>query len=161
MKMFSVLLSFQDDFDSLRPLCYPQTDVFLLCFSVVSPTSFHNVLEKWLPEIRRHNPKTPILLIGTQCDLRTDVNVLIDLSKHEERPICEEEASMRASRINAVGYIECSALTQHNLKEVFDAVILTGLEYTKPPKSSKSLRRRLSRKEKIPPPPKRAQDTKT
>ncbi|XP_041469593.1 cell division control protein 42 homolog [Lytechinus variegatus] len=150
----------QDDFDSLRPLCYPQTDVFLLCFSVVSPTSFHNVLEKWLPELRRHNPKTPILLIGTQCDLRTDVNILIDLSKHQERPICEEEASMRASRINAVGYIECSALTQHNLKEVFDAVILTGLEYTKPPKSSKSLRRRLSRKEKIPPPPKRAQDTK-
>ncbi|XP_072170031.1 cell division control protein 42 homolog [Diadema setosum] len=138
----------QDDFDSLRPLCYPQTDVFLLCFSVVSPTSFHNVLEKWLPEIRQHNPKTPILLIGTQCDLRTDVNVLIDLAKHQERPICEEEAALRASRINAVKYIECSALTQHNLKEVFDDVILTGLEYTKPPKSSKSLRRKLSRKEK-------------
>ena len=30
----------QDDFDTLRPLCYANTDVFLLCFSVVSPSSF-------------------------------------------------------------------------------------------------------------------------
>ncbi|XP_033629881.1 cell division control protein 42 homolog [Asterias rubens] len=124
----------QDDFDSLRPLCYPQTDVFLLCFSVVSPTSFHNTLEKWLPEVRRHNPKTPIILVGTQCDLRTDVNVLIDLAKYHERPITEEEAIYRAERINAVSYVECSALTQHNLKDVFDTVILTALQFTGPPK---------------------------
>ncbi|XP_071515445.1 rho-related GTP-binding protein RhoU-like isoform X2 [Panulirus ornatus] len=65
----------QDDFDSLRPLCYPQTDVFLVCFSVVSPTSFHNVREKWLPELRQHNPGAPIVLVGTQSDLRTDVKV--------------------------------------------------------------------------------------
>ena len=33
----------QDDFDNLRPLVYPNTDVFLLCFSVVIPSSFHNI----------------------------------------------------------------------------------------------------------------------
>ena len=33
----------QDDFDNLRPLVYPNTDVFLLCFSVVLPSSFHNI----------------------------------------------------------------------------------------------------------------------
>lgn len=27
----------------LRPLSYPQTDVFLVCFSVVSPPSFENI----------------------------------------------------------------------------------------------------------------------
>lgn len=36
----------QEDYDRLRPLSYPQTDVFLVCFSVVSPSSFENVKEK-------------------------------------------------------------------------------------------------------------------
>ncbi len=36
----------QEDYDRLRPLSYPQTDVFLLCFSTVNPASFENVREK-------------------------------------------------------------------------------------------------------------------
>lgn len=41
----------QEDYDRLRPLSYPQTDVFLVCFSVTSPASFENVKEKWFPEV--------------------------------------------------------------------------------------------------------------
>ena len=62
----------QEDYDRLRPLSYPQTDVFLVCFSVVSPSSFENVKEKWVPEITHHCQKTPFLLVGTQIDLRDD-----------------------------------------------------------------------------------------
>ena len=47
----------QEDYDRLRPLSYPQTDVFLVCFSVVKPDSFENVKEKWIPEIRHHCPR--------------------------------------------------------------------------------------------------------
>ena len=36
----------QEDYERLRPLSYPQTDVFLICFSVVSPPSFDNVRAK-------------------------------------------------------------------------------------------------------------------
>ena len=36
----------QEDYDRLRPLSYPQTDVFLVCYSVVSPSSYENVKEK-------------------------------------------------------------------------------------------------------------------
>ena len=36
----------QEDYDRLRPLSYPQTDVFLVCFSVVNPASFENIREK-------------------------------------------------------------------------------------------------------------------
>jgi Ras family len=43
INLFFKLFTFQDDFDTLRPLVYPNTDVFLLCFSVVIPSSFHNV----------------------------------------------------------------------------------------------------------------------
>jgi len=41
----------------LRPLSYPQTDVFLLCFSIVSPPSFENIRTKWWPEIQHHCKK--------------------------------------------------------------------------------------------------------
>uniref|UniRef100_A0A8D0E986 Ras homolog family member U n=1 Tax=Salvator merianae TaxID=96440 RepID=A0A8D0E986_SALMN len=131
----------QDEFDKLRPLCYTNTDVFLLCFSVVSPSSFQNVNEKWVPEIRRHCPKAPIILVGTQSDLREDVKVLIELDKCKEKPVAEEAARLCAEEIKATSYIECSALTQKNLKEVFDAAIVAGIQYSDTqqlPKKSKS-----------------------
>lgn len=62
-----VRLSGQEDYDRLRPLSYPQTDVFLVCFSVVSPSSYENVREKWVPEITHHCAKTPFLLVSVLC----------------------------------------------------------------------------------------------
>ncbi|MBN3324079.1 RHOU protein, partial [Atractosteus spatula] len=119
----------QDEFDKLRPLCYTNADVFLLCFSVVSPSSFQNVTEKWVPEIRCHCPRAPLLLVGTQCDLREDVKVLIELAKYREKPVDEEAARTCAQEIKAVCYMECSALTQKNLKEVFDAAIVASIQH--------------------------------
>lgn len=51
----------QEDYDRLRPLSYPQTDVFLVCFSVVSPSSFENVKEKVSKIIRKmfHTSRRP------------------------------------------------------------------------------------------------------
>ncbi len=34
------------DYDRIRPLSYTGTDIFLVCFSVASPTSFSNVKSK-------------------------------------------------------------------------------------------------------------------
>ena len=48
----------QEDYDQLYPLSYPQTDVFLICFCLVSPASFENVHAKWYPEVRHHCPNT-------------------------------------------------------------------------------------------------------
>lgn len=40
----------QEDYDRLRPLSYPDTDVILMCFSIDSPDSLENIPEKWTPE---------------------------------------------------------------------------------------------------------------
>ncbi|KAH8028323.1 hypothetical protein HPB51_014979 [Rhipicephalus microplus] len=122
----------RDDFDSLRPLCYPNAAVLLLCFSVVCPTSFQNASQKWLPELRRHCPDAPIVLVGTQCDLRTDVKVLIELARYGEEPVPESAARHAAHRMGALAYVECSALTQKNLKEVFDTAIVAALRRNSP-----------------------------
>ncbi|KAF8777904.1 rho-related GTP-binding protein RhoU-like [Argiope bruennichi] len=121
----------QDDFDALRPLCYPHTDVFLLCFSVVYPTSFYNIFEKWIYEVRHYCPKVPIVLVGTQSDLRTDINVLIELAEYKEEPVSVQQAKHLAAKIGAVAYIECSAMTQRNLKEVFDTALMAALRTPK------------------------------
>lgn len=49
--------------------------------------------------------------------------MLIELSQYGERPVTEAEGKATARRIGAEAYIECSALTQHNLKEVFDVAV--------------------------------------
>lgn len=68
------------------------------------------------------------MLVGTQSDLRDDVRELIQLARYAERPVSEAQARETARNIGAVRYIECSALTQLNLKEVFDTAILAVLE---------------------------------
>jgi len=117
----------QEDYDRLRPLSYPQTDVFLVCFGVASPDSFDNVREKWVPEINHHCPKTPFLLVGTQMDLRDDLKRIQTLAKSKKKPVSFEMGERLAKELKAVKYVECSALTQQGLKDVFDEAIITAL----------------------------------
>lgn len=113
----------QEDYDRLRPLSYPQTDVFLVCFSVASPSSFENVVSKWYPEIKHHCPDAPMILVGTKIDLREDKETLNVLSEQGLSPIKREQGQKLANKIRAVKYLECSALTQRGLKLVFDEAV--------------------------------------
>ena len=112
----------QEDYDRLRPLSYPQTDVFLICFSLVSPPSFENVRTKWCPEIAHHAPNIPIILVGTKLDLREDPETVGKLRERKMQPIMYAQGNQMAKDIGAVRYLECSALTQKGLKGVFDEV---------------------------------------
>jgi small GTP-binding protein len=112
----------QEDYDRLRPLSYPQTDVFLVCFSVTSPASFENVREKWFPEVHHHCPGVPCLIVGTQTDLRDEAAVKEKLAKQRMTPVKKEDGERMAKELGAVKYVECSALTQYKLKDVFDEV---------------------------------------
>lgn len=118
----------QEDYDRLRPLSYPQTDVFLICFSVTSPASFENVREKWLPEVCHHCPGTPCIIVGTQIDLRDDPAVVEKLLRQRQAPITTELGERLARETGAIRYVECSALTQKGLKNVFDEAIVCALE---------------------------------
>jgi len=118
----------QEDYDRLRPLSYPQTDVFLVCFSVTSYASFENVSEKWIPEVKHHCPGVPIILVGTQEDLRDDPTVKEKLRRMKQEPISQLEGERKAKELGCVKYVECSALTQKGLKNVFDEAIVAALE---------------------------------
>jgi len=113
----------QEDYDRLRPLSYPQTDVFLICFSLVNPASFENVRAKWYPEVRHHCPGVPIILVGTKLDLREDKETIDKLKEKRLAPITYPQGLAMAKDVVAVKYMECSALTQKGLKTVFDEAI--------------------------------------
>lgn len=102
-----------EEYDTLRPLSYPGTDVFVICFSIVDKESFANVQKKWWPEIHDQSPDTPIILVGTKTDLR---------DKHEDS-VTQSEADEMAKSIKAKTFIECSSLTQHNLSKVFEHAV--------------------------------------
>jgi len=117
----------QEDYDRLRPLSYPQTDVFLVCFSVISQSSFENVKTKWVPEIQHHAPGVPILLIGTKSDLRKDQSTQTQLDKRDQSMVAEDKCTSMSKEVGAVKYLECSALTQEGLKQVFDDAIRAAM----------------------------------
>ncbi|XP_064841350.1 rho-related GTP-binding protein RhoG-like [Oncorhynchus masou masou] len=109
----------QEEYDRLRTLSYPQTNVFLICFSIASPPSFENIKHKWHPEVTHHCPNTPILLVGTKKDLRNDPEVLKKLKDQNQMTITQQQGTALARQIQAIKYLECSALNQDGIKEVF------------------------------------------
>ena len=66
----------QEDYDRLRPLSYPDTDVILMCFSIDSPDSLENIPEKWTPEVKHFCPLVPIILVGNK-----KVNIFNEIRK--------------------------------------------------------------------------------
>lgn len=117
----------QEYYDRLRLLCYPRTQVFIICFSLVNPASFLNVKEKWYPEVSHHCPEARIVLVGTKLDLRLDPEVIHRLEERRMQPITYLEGLALSEEIGAFKYIECSALNQMGLKAVFDTAITAAL----------------------------------
>ncbi|XP_049941534.1 cell division control protein 42 homolog [Schistocerca serialis cubense] len=117
----------QDALDPLRALCYPDADVFLVVFSVVAPATLRSVERRWAPEVRRHCPDAPLVLVGAQADRRRDARLLATLAAAGQAPVSAARAAQAARTIGAASYVETSALTQRDLKEAFDQAIVCAL----------------------------------
>lgn len=102
----------QEGYDRLRLLSYPQTDVVILCFSICSKDSLANIATKWLPEVKEHCPNKAIFLVGTKKDKRYD--------NPGAESVSEAEGQKQADTLGITKYLECSALTQEGLNEVFE-----------------------------------------
>ncbi|XP_071501883.1 ras-related protein Rac2-like [Diadema setosum] len=121
----------QEDYDRLRPLSYPQTDIFLVCYSITSHPSESNVSTKWIPELQHHAQGVPFILVGTKIDLRENPTPEELKKLKDKQPFKKEHGVQLAKKLGAVAYMECSALTQKGLKEVFEKAVMTVLD---PPK---------------------------
>jgi len=112
-----------DEYNALRPLSYPGTDVFLICFSIFSPESLENVVKKWVPEIQEHAPGTPMILVATKADLRGKPEAVASLKEHNQTPITYDQGEQLMREIGAKRYLECSAISQEGLSKVFEEAV--------------------------------------
>jgi len=120
------------------------TNVFVVAFSVIDPSSFTDIRRCWYSVLKRICPARPIILMGCEADLRVDENASRDLNILDKTPITKEMGEQLARRINAVKYVECpSNIDDMSLEKIFEEIVWTSLRY--PIKLNKKGKKRIQR----------------
>uniref|UniRef100_A0A8C7S3R6 Ras homolog family member F, filopodia associated n=1 Tax=Oncorhynchus mykiss TaxID=8022 RepID=A0A8C7S3R6_ONCMY len=102
-------ISGREDYDRLRPVSYPNANLVLICYDVICPSSYDNVLIKWYPEVHHFCHGVPIILVGCKTDLRKDKGLGKETVQGEETK----------KKIKAELYLECSAKYKENVEDIF------------------------------------------
>lgn len=106
----------------MRGFSYKDSEVFIVCFSVIDRESYDSVRGFWVPEIKNFmGRKVPIILVGLQTDSRVD----------SSEEISKAEGHVLAKEIGAERYIECSAITKAGVQDVFTNTVMSALKYRK------------------------------
>ncbi|KAL4780349.1 P-loop containing nucleoside triphosphate hydrolase protein [Aspergillus varians] len=114
----------QEEYDRLRPLSYPETDLLFVCFAIDCPASLENVVDKWYPEVLHFCPTTPIILVGLKSDLRNKRACIELLKTQGLTPVTPEQGKAVADRMNA-SYVECSSKEMRGVDSVFQLAVDT------------------------------------
>ena len=130
----------QEGFQKIRSYSYYGADLFIICHSVVEPTSFRNIRDKWIPEIRHICPDTPLVIVGLKADLRRDVELFSQLLEQNVVPMSADTAEASAASLGSLRYFECSAYTRENLKEIFDYAFEEALKRAPARKKKKTIK---------------------
>ncbi|KAI9526356.1 Rho- GTP-binding protein RhoN [Dissostichus eleginoides] len=115
-------------YDNVRPLAYPDSDAVLICFDISRPETLDSVLKKWQGETQEFCPNAKVVLVGCKLDMRTDLNVMRELSKHRLIPVTHEQGTTLARQIGAVAYTECtSKYSENSVRDVFHVTTLASV----------------------------------
>lgn len=136
----------QEEYDRLRPLSYPETDLLFVCFAIDCPNSLENVMDKvclssgqrkrqntnvilskWYPEVLHFLPNTPLILLGLKSDLRYKKTCIDLLRTQGLTPVTPEQGKAVAARMNA-RYMECSSKEMEGVEEIFDTAVCMAVE---------------------------------
>lgn len=140
-------------YDNVRPLAYPDSDAVLICFDISRPETLDSVLKKWQGETQEFCPNAKVVLVGCKLDMRTDINVLRELSKHRLIPVTHEQGTNLARQIGAVAYAECtSKYSENSVRDVFHVTTLSSVSSIHRPQLKRAgSRRGLKRVSQQPP----------
>ncbi|XP_029108041.1 rho-related GTP-binding protein RhoH-like [Scleropages formosus] len=110
-----------DSFRNIRPMSYQRADVVLLCYSVANRNSFASVQHRWIAEVRNHLPHVPVLVVATQTDQR-------EAGPYRACCMSSADGKRLARDIQARGYLECSALSNRGVQQVFECAVRTAVK---------------------------------
>ncbi|XP_072095299.1 rho-related BTB domain-containing protein 1 isoform X1 [Mobula birostris] len=116
-----------------RRFAYGRSDVVVLCFSIANPNSLNHVRTMWLPEIKHFCPRTPVVLVGCQLDLRyADLEAVNRARRPLARPIrpndiLPPEKGREVAKELGIPYYETSVFDQFGIKDVFDNAVRGAL----------------------------------
>ncbi|XP_076008016.1 rho-related GTP-binding protein RhoN-like [Genypterus blacodes] len=126
-------------YDNVRPLAYPDSDAVLICFDISRPETLDSVLKKWQGETQEFCPNAKVVLVGCKLDMRTDMNVMRELSKHRLIPVTHEQGTNLARQIGAVAYAECtSRYSENSVRDVFHVTTLASVSRVHRPQLKRS-----------------------
>ncbi|KAI9817678.1 MAG: Rho GTPase [Thelocarpon impressellum] len=137
----------QEEFDRLRSLSYDDTHAIMLCFSVDSKDSLENIESKWVGEIAENCAGVKLVLVALKCDLRekhTDEDdEAQNGTRREEKEMIDYQQGLEvARRIQALRYLECSAMRNRGVNEAFTEAARVALSVKGPTGGTKSKRDR-------------------
>ncbi|XP_053889881.1 rho-related BTB domain-containing protein 1 isoform X1 [Malaclemys terrapin pileata] len=116
-----------------RRFAYGRSDVVVLCFSIANPNSLNHVKTMWYQEIKHFCPRTPVVLVGCQLDLRyADLEAVNRARRPLARPIkrgdiLPPERGREVAKELGIPYYETSVFDQFGIKDVFDNAIRAAL----------------------------------
>ncbi|TSK14558.1 Rho-related BTB domain-containing protein 1 [Bagarius yarrelli] len=116
-----------------RRFAYGRSDVVVLCFSIANPNSLYHVKTMWYLEIKHFCPRTPVILVGCQLDLRyADLEAVNRARRPLARPIKPEdilppERGREVAKELGIPYYETSVFDQFGIKDIFDNAIRAAL----------------------------------
>jgi Rho family protein len=120
------------------------TDLIMLCYSVDSKDSLENVESKWVGEIADNCPGVKLVLVALKCDLREggeedeeNANNEDGTAREKRLMINYEQGLEVARRINALRYLECSAMRNRGVNEAFTEAARVALSVRKEREESK------------------------
>ncbi|KAI7866830.1 GTP-binding protein-like protein rho2 [Spinellus fusiger] len=126
----------QEEYERIRPHSYVKANVILIAYAIDSPDSLENVTTKWIEEVNKECPRTPLLLIGCKKDLRDGTEQPLAKEHGEsvqskrnanEQFVNTTEAEVVAGHIGARYHLECSALTGEGVDTIFDVATRAAL----------------------------------
>ena len=142
-------ISGRDDFQPLRRYAYHKMDAAIICYPVDSSDSFERIRNYWVPELRKHAPKAPFVVVGTKRDIRDEARDRVEEHKQKLRGEGEEvemvgrlsaEAAFvkkfvshdRGKRVSndlgAVAFYECCSIYRDGTRKVFEGVAKIALQ---------------------------------
>jgi len=138
----------EDDLASAKPALYSSANAFVLCYSIISPSSYESVRSKvraialvrgereresahlpydvaqWLSEIRHYNTHAPILLVGTKPDLRDNPHIVSRLQERDLQPLTYKQGHQLAKGLLRLRISSASANQRTHTRKHADTLAM-------------------------------------